>query len=192
LKRRESSNVPIFLEKCLELLDELKASEEEGIFRMSGTKYEVDKLRNMIDDATNDFSQVDEAKNPHNIASILKLWLRSLPEPIFPFSAYDSIMETNDILKEEDKVEYLKKIIAGLPPINRDCIFTLMQFLYKISQNVIVNKMSPVNLSICLGPNIIYPLSMDNENVDFFQQSSIQNAIISLIIQQFKTIFSVE
>jgi len=67
-----------------------------------------------------------------------------------------------------------------------------MQFLYKISQNVIVNKMSPVNLSICLGPNIIYPLSMDNENVDFFQQSSIQNAIISLIIQQFKTIFSVE
>lgn len=58
----------------------LKASGEEGLFRVSGNQSEVEELRNSIDRGEKvDFTR---EKNYHALSSLLKLYLRQLPDPL--------------------------------------------------------------------------------------------------------------
>jgi hypothetical protein len=94
LCRRESNLVPNILEVTIKLLEERNAISEEGIFRISGVKPEIDTLKETIDDTNNPqvIAEMDQSWNPNNVASLLKLWLRTLPEPLIPFSKYQSMI----------------------------------------------------------------------------------------------------
>ena len=70
----------------------LKGYELEGVFRISATQTKVMKLRDQIE--LEDDMHVRES-NPHVIAGCLKLWIRSLKDPIVPYEFYDSCLKVD-------------------------------------------------------------------------------------------------
>lgn len=61
---------------------------EVGIFRLPGQASQIQALRDLYDSG----SQQDfrESEDVHTVASLLKLYLRELPEPVIPYVYYES------------------------------------------------------------------------------------------------------
>ncbi len=61
---------------------------EVGIFRLPGQASQIQCLKDLYDSGSQqDFTGPEDV---HTVASLLKLYLRELPEPVVPFIYYDS------------------------------------------------------------------------------------------------------
>lgn len=59
-----------------------------GIFRLPGQASRIQALKELYDSGSQeDFSNTEDV---HTVASLLKLYLRELPQPMVPFVFYDS------------------------------------------------------------------------------------------------------
>ena len=76
--------LPAVVYRCLEYLEMKDAASEEGIFRMSGSNTLIKGLRNRFNaEGDYDFLGYDEPYyDVHAVASLLKLYLRELPQPV--------------------------------------------------------------------------------------------------------------
>ena len=76
--------LPAVVYRCLEYLGSKDASREEGIFRMSGSNVVIKSLRKRFNaEGDFDFLGSDEPYyDVHAVASLLKLYLRELPQPV--------------------------------------------------------------------------------------------------------------
>uniref|UniRef100_A0A8D2LI00 Rho GTPase activating protein 25 n=1 Tax=Varanus komodoensis TaxID=61221 RepID=A0A8D2LI00_VARKO len=70
--------VPILVEKCVEFIRK-RGLNEEGIFRLPGQDNLVKQLRDAFD--AGERPSFDQETDVHTVASLLKLYLRELPEP---------------------------------------------------------------------------------------------------------------
>ncbi len=62
-----------------------------------------------------DLSQVGD---PHAIAGLLKMYLRSLPEPLLPFDFYDKFLQVQRNPQDPDYLSKLVKLVHSLPQEN--------------------------------------------------------------------------
>jgi hypothetical protein len=70
--------------------------DQVGLFRLSGSLTEVKALREKFDRGeVVDFGNLEHVKSPHTVASLLKMWLRELPEPLATFELYDCFIAAN-------------------------------------------------------------------------------------------------
>lgn len=76
--------LPAVVYRCLEYLEDKNAASEEGIFRMSGSNVVIKGLKNRFNaEGDFDFLAPDEQYfDVHAVASLLKLYLRELPQPV--------------------------------------------------------------------------------------------------------------
>ena len=76
--------LPAVVYRCLEYLESKNASREEGIFRMSGSNVVIKGLKKRFNaEGDLDFLGPDEPYfDVHAVASLLKLYLRELPQPV--------------------------------------------------------------------------------------------------------------
>ena len=74
--------------ECCNFLIGLK---EVGIFRLPGQASRIQTLKELYDAGSQeDFLQNEDV---HTVASLLKLYLKELPEPVVPFVLYSSYTE---------------------------------------------------------------------------------------------------
>ena len=76
--------LPAVVYRCLEYLEANNAASEEGIFRMSGSNVVIKGLKSRFN-AEGDIdllSPDEEYTDVHAVASLLKLYLRELPQPV--------------------------------------------------------------------------------------------------------------
>lgn len=64
------------------------------MFRVNGRKASIDVLKDTVDLnlSANGLETNPESDNVYNICSLLKLWLRQLPDPLFPHSVYGRLL----------------------------------------------------------------------------------------------------
>ncbi|KAI5840818.1 hypothetical protein DFP73DRAFT_482301 [Morchella snyderi] len=137
----------------------------EGIFRVPPNSTLLDILREAVD--RKQYLKLDEW-GPHTNAALIKLYYRSLPEPIFPAECYETLMsftpatagaDDGDRLEEEyifPKVKDLLEGEKGLPTASRALLLKhLLPLLALVSQYAAINKMSPKNLAVCIAPSLI-------------------------------------
>uniref|UniRef100_A0A670ZAQ7 Rho GTPase activating protein 25 n=1 Tax=Pseudonaja textilis TaxID=8673 RepID=A0A670ZAQ7_PSETE len=74
--------VPILVEKCADFI-RMKGLDEEGVFRLPGQDNLVKKLRDAFD--AGERPSFDPDTDVHTVASLFKLYLRELPEPVIPW-----------------------------------------------------------------------------------------------------------
>ena len=88
-----------------------------GIFRLPGQASRIQALKELYDSGSQeDFSPTEDV---HTVASLLKLYLRELPQPVVPFVLYDSY----------------KQALEGIPlctVMRQECVLTC----YKCSHYV--------------------------------------------------------
>ncbi|GAA5912316.1 uncharacterized protein JCM6883_003323 [Sporobolomyces salmoneus] len=155
---RDSVEVPRILEKCCEAI-EREGLESMGIYRLSGTTSRVQRLKASLDrdlEGTDLLSE-ENLSDINDIAAVLKLWFRELPEPLLTWELYHQFIDVAKI--ENDRLRHIRlhERVNELPDPNYATLKYLMGHLDKVAQQESSNQMSVSNLAIVFGPNLLSP-----------------------------------
>ncbi|KAI1729042.1 rhoGAP domain-containing protein [Ditylenchus destructor] len=147
-----SVKVPPVVVQCIEEVEK-RGLTVEGIYRVSGSHEQMDRLRRQFDLTVNvDLTQVEDV---HTVAGLLKLYLRLLPQQLVPLNSYRSLLKAyNTYRNSADRVKGCRKVLDELNESNRNTLRTLLTHLRLISENSSQNKMSSENLATIFSPTI--------------------------------------
>ncbi|XP_023796605.1 rho GTPase-activating protein 25 [Cyanistes caeruleus] len=148
--------VPILVQKSAEFIREHGVA-EEGIFRLPGQDSLVRRLRDAFD--AGERPSFDRDTDVHTVASLFKLYLRELPEPVVPWLQYEDFLLCGQALEADETKgqQELLKQLSLLPRDNYNLLSYICRFLFEIQLNSSVNKMSVDNLATVIGVNLIRP-----------------------------------
>ncbi|CAI5792441.1 GTPase-activating 17 isoform X4 [Podarcis lilfordi] len=151
--KRSGREIALPIEACVMMLLET-GMKEEGLFRIAAGASKLKKLKAALDCST---SQLDEFySDPHAVAGALKSYLRELPEPLMTYALYEEWTQVANIQDQDKKLQDLWRICQKLPKHNLANFRYLIKFLAKLAQYSDVNKMTPSNIAIVLGPNLLW------------------------------------
>ncbi|KAM6976049.1 rho GTPase-activating protein 24 isoform 2-T3 [Tautogolabrus adspersus] len=155
-RRYGNKQAPMLVEQCVDFIRQW-GLREEGLFRLPGQANLVKELQDAFD--CGEKPSFDCNTDVHTVASLLKLYLRELPEPVIPFHKYADFLACAKLLSKDDEMgmKELRKLVECLPPVNYNLLKYICRFLDEVQSYSGVNKMSVQNLATVFGPNILRP-----------------------------------
>ena len=166
--------LPAVVYRCLEYLEANHAASEEGIFRMSGSNVVIKGLRSRFN-AEGDIdllSSDEQYTDVHAVASLLKLYLRELPQPVLTRELHLQFISILEISETQKKISAYNVLVNQLPKPNFTLIRALSAFLISIIDNSEINKMSMRNVGIVFSPTLNIP-----------------TPVLSMFLNEFEAIF---
>ncbi|KAF9978012.1 hypothetical protein BGZ73_004137 [Actinomortierella ambigua] len=147
-----STGVPAVVTRCIEYLD-VMGVEEVGLYRISGSSTTVARMKALFDQGQDyDFLQKGhEPPNPHDVATLLKLYLRELPAPIIPSDLMPTFTQA---ASSDDPGPALREQLKQLSLENYLLLATLCQHLSTLADYEAVTKMSMSNLGLIFCPTL--------------------------------------
>ncbi|XP_071105589.1 rho GTPase-activating protein 44-like isoform X2 [Haliotis cracherodii] len=145
-------DIALVFEACIVTLLET-GMEEEGLFRIAGAAIKLKKLKAVFDAHLIDMEEF--VTEPHVIAGALKQYMRELPEPLLTYSLYTDFMQAAT-LPHDQRLQALWTVVSKMPKPNYDNFRYLVKFLAKLAEKSDVNKMTPSNIAIVIGPNLLW------------------------------------
>ncbi|KAI1232255.1 hypothetical protein IHE44_0006697, partial [Lamprotornis superbus] len=168
------------VEACVTMLLEC-GMQEEGLFRVAPSASKLKKLKAALDCCVVDVQEY--SADPHAIAGALKSYLRELPEPLMTFELYEEWIQASNIPEQEKRLQALWNACEKLPKANYNNIRYVIKFLAKLTEYQDMNKMTPSNVAIVLGPNLLWPQAEGNMTEMMTTLSLQIVGIIELLIQ---------
>uniref|UniRef100_A0AAQ4QD23 Rho GTPase activating protein 24 n=1 Tax=Gasterosteus aculeatus aculeatus TaxID=481459 RepID=A0AAQ4QD23_GASAC len=155
-RRFGSKLAPMLVEQCADFIRQW-GLREEGLFRLPGQANLVKELQDAFD--CGEKPSFDCNTDVHTVASLLKLYLRELPEPVVPFHKFEDFLACTKLLGKDDEMglKELQQLVNNLPPVNFNLLKYICRFLDEVQSYSGVNKMSVQNLATVFGPNILRP-----------------------------------
>uniref|UniRef100_A0A8C6VZY4 Rho GTPase-activating protein 44 n=1 Tax=Nothobranchius furzeri TaxID=105023 RepID=A0A8C6VZY4_NOTFU len=141
------------IEACVTMLLEC-GMQEEGLFRVAPSASKLKKLKASLDCGVLDVQEY--SSDPHAIAGALKSYLRELPEPLMTTELYEEWIQASNIQDMDKRLQALMAVCEKLPSDNLNNFRYLIKFLAKLSEYQESNKMTPGNIAIVLGPNLLW------------------------------------
>ncbi|NWZ10127.1 RHG44 protein, partial [Agelaius phoeniceus] len=135
-------------------------SSAQGLFRVAPSASKLKKLKAALDCCVVDVQEY--SADPHAIAGALKSYLRELPEPLMTFELYEEWIQASNIPDQEKRLQALWNACEKLPKANYNNIRYVIKFLAKLTEYQDINKMTPSNVAIVLGPNLLWPQAEGN------------------------------
>ncbi|KAM9335514.1 rho GTPase-activating protein 36 [Symphorus nematophorus] len=194
--------VPRVLERCCSHI-ETHGLQTVGIFRVGSSKKRVRQLREDFDVGVD--VQLDEEQSVHDVAALLKEFLRDMPDPLLPRELYPAFLHANQ-LRGADQLQYLQHLLYLLPPCNCDTLLRLLSLLHTVQsfaqdsigtndEEITGNKMTAANLAVIFGPNLLQRERGENVSPHIYAMGiEDSTAIISVtlvLIQNYKRLFTV-
>ncbi|KAM0749621.1 RhoGAP-domain-containing protein [Meredithblackwellia eburnea MCA 4105] len=177
--------VPLIVQTCISQI-ETTGLDCEGIYRIPGKLATVQHLVHAIEKDEEQFS-FDAKEEPANVAGVLKLYLRQLPTPLFPFHTVDRLVLSGEYAKDpEGQLASLSRRIRRLAPPHQATLKALCLHLSKVSEHEHQSKMNPTNLGVCFTPVVF------GEDETATLESAMQSAkdiVMELLIAKCKTLF---
>ncbi|XP_025906072.1 rho GTPase-activating protein 22 isoform X1 [Nothoprocta perdicaria] len=179
---------PLLVEQCVDFIRE-RGLTEEGLFRMPGQANLVKDLQDSFD--CGEKPLFDSNTDVHTVASLLKLYLRELPEPVIPFAKYEDFLSCGQLLSKDEGegTQELVKQVKNLPQANYNLLKYICKFLDEVQAHSSVNKMSVQNLATVFGPNILRPKMEDP--VTMMEGTSLVQHLMTVLISEQGRIFAV-
>ncbi|XP_035958048.1 SH3 domain-binding protein 1 isoform X1 [Halichoerus grypus] len=182
-------DIALPIEACVMMLLS-EGMKEEGLFRLAAGASVLKRLKQTM--ASDPRSLQEFCSDPHAVAGALKSYLRELPEPLMTFDLYDDWMRAASLKEPGARLEALQQVCIRLPQENLSNLRYLMKFLARLAEEQEVNKMTPSNIAIVLGPNLLWPPEKegDQAQLDAASVSSIQVVgVVEALIQNADTLF---
>ncbi|XP_033644086.1 rho GTPase-activating protein 24-like isoform X2 [Asterias rubens] len=182
-----TKQIPSIVEQCVEQLRE-RGLQEEGIFRLPGRVSLIKELQERFDCGEKpDFTAMNT--DIHTVASLLKLYLRLLPEPLIPWQHYKSFYDgiKLHIRNEDEGRKELIQQLALLPRTNYNLLKYLCEFLLDVQEYECYNKMGMLNLATVFGPNIFRP-PLENAT-SLMETTSMSQKFLFLLIREHDVMF---
>lgn len=100
---RESSSIPRIITNCIQFISK-NGKDQQGIFRLSGSTSEIKEYTDLLDEGSScHWIRIDQTgrditfsrnSDVHAVAGLLKLFLRSLPDPLINHQFYHQFLAT--------------------------------------------------------------------------------------------------
>ncbi|XP_059407603.1 rho GTPase-activating protein 27-like isoform X2 [Carassius carassius] len=184
LCHRENTTVPKFMEKCIRTVEK-RGLKIDGIYRVSGNLAVIQKLRYKADHEETLDLEDGQWEEIHVITGALKLFLRELPEPLFPFSFFERFITAIQMSDYSQKLSYIRDLVRNLPLPNHDTMEVLFRHLRKVIEHGELNRMSVQSMAIVFGPTLLRP----QEESNITMHMVFQNQIVELILNEFSELF---
>ena len=129
-------------------------------------------------------------KDMHVICGTLKLYFRSLSDPLITYASYPKFLNMHK-MHSKNPIQWMdgiQKLISELPLTNRITLKRLFSLLNKVSTNCTTSKMHSQNLSIVIAPDIMF--SKDESPLVALQDTPIVNGLIRTMIDLSEVIFA--
>lgn len=151
--QRTGHTLPRGIQAALTWL-KINALDQIGIFRKSGVKSRIAKLKTAIDQTDENIIKIFEDQQAYDVADVVKQYFRDLPESLLTAKLCDTFVSIFQYLPVEVKFEALQSAVLLLPDENREVLLMLLEFLNQVAAKSEHNQMSPNNLAVCLAPSI--------------------------------------
>ncbi|EFC49102.1 hypothetical protein NAEGRDRAFT_78320 [Naegleria gruberi] len=115
---------------------------------------------NLLEIVGMNFVEIFPQNTINNVSSLLKMYIRELPEPLMTFDHYDMFIASDGIPDDEVRLKVIRNVLRFLPRSNYFVLKKLCKFLNTIHNNSSINKMDASNLAIVFAPNILRPPPM--------------------------------
>ncbi|KAI9255239.1 Rho GTPase activation protein [Phascolomyces articulosus] len=197
LMDRDREEVPHILTKCAEAV-ETYGLNSVGLYRLSGVNTQIQKLRAAFDRDCRGVNLMSEEyiSDINNITSVLKLWFRELPDPLFPRSTYQHFLSAAKIEDERMRVLGLHTVINDLPDAHYATLKYLMGHLDKVQQKQRYNKMGSANLATIFGLTLMGNESgvagngsIDSQDSERLAETQWQVKVVQTILENYRLIF---
>ncbi|XP_026062607.1 protein FAM13A-like isoform X9 [Carassius auratus] len=174
--------VPVVVRSMVEYLEK-HGLRLEGLFRVNGNVRAVDNLRQRFDGG----EEVDlhQDADAFAVASLLKQFLRDLPEGLIHPSVHNPLIQLYQESSEDDFCKDLRELLLQLPDIHYSLLHYLCHFLSQVEQEQAYNRMTATNLGTVFGPNVFHVSS----GFDGIREQNICNNVMTKLIQNCSAIF---
>ncbi|KAL0994217.1 hypothetical protein UPYG_G00119390 [Umbra pygmaea] len=127
--------------------------EKVGIFRKSGVKSRIQRLRQLNENSPEHVSY--EGQSAYDVADLLKQYFRDLPEPILTTKLTETFLQIYQCVPKDMRLQAAQAAVVLLPDESREVLQTLLFFLSDIA-SAEENQMTAGNLAVCLAPSILH------------------------------------
>eukprot|EP01087_Luapelamoeba_hula_P020947 TRINITY_DN7230_c0_g1_i2.p1 TRINITY_DN7230_c0_g1~~TRINITY_DN7230_c0_g1_i2.p1 ORF type:complete len:1005 (-),score=128.15 TRINITY_DN7230_c0_g1_i2:404-3418(-) len=176
--------VPRFVYKSIKFLTK-RGLEQAGLFKQAGSGPEVARYQEMLDNGHDiDFKEVDDV---NTVTSLLKTFLRQLPEPLLTAALYDEWTDLPGLADPVTSVQRINELVHQLPIVNQAVLAELMKLLYQIDQASPICKMDAGTLSALLGKVLLW-----KDEDDALEAQVKLNDALKLMILEYPLLFESE
>lgn len=123
-----------------------------------------------------------------NVASVLKMFLTDLQEPLVTFHAYSRILAFTTALNANkitigEWIDDVTGALESMPVPHKTTFFYLINFLSEVARNSLVNKMTPSNLAVIFAPALMRnPDESHLPTVQLMEEAKLTHKVLERII----------
>ncbi|KAH6910044.1 GTPase activating protein [Coprinopsis sp. MPI-PUGE-AT-0042] len=188
---RDNVEVPPMIVKCCEAIEK-HGIRSQGIYRVSGMSSKVANLKQRLDKDLEsvDLDAPEWSGDINTVASVLKMWLRELPDPLLTFNLHQGFIDAAKI--DNDRLRHIRlhERVNDLPDPNYSTLKYFLGHLYRINQLADENSMSMQNLAIVFGPTLFgQSLPSNGHEAGAMADAPFQNQAIETILNHYTDIF---
>ncbi|XP_014307558.1 protein FAM13A isoform X2 [Myotis lucifugus] len=159
---------------------------QEGLFRVNGNMKVVEQLRLKFESGVP--VELREDGDVCAAASLLKLFLRELPESVIPAALHPRFLQLFQDDTNDAQENSLRALIKELPDTHYCLLKYLCQFLTKVAKHHVQNRMNVHNLATVFGPNCFHV----PPGLECMKEQDLCNKIMATILENYNTLFEVE
>ncbi|KAK4519235.1 CTD phosphatase Fcp1 [Mucor velutinosus] len=194
--------IPAVFKRCIEYLDHV-GIHEVGLYRIPGSTITVNKLRAVFNDGSDiDFDTTQP--DPHAVGTLLKMYLRELPEPIIPLELnheysqqfMQSIKSSNegDRKAMEDTINVTTSLstveTSKLPPISPELLNTVKSITSRLPiYNFCLLQLLCKHLKNVADHESENRMSISNLAVIFIPTLNIGRALFHCMVEHYQDLF---
>ncbi|PLW30658.1 hypothetical protein PCASD_15147 [Puccinia coronata f. sp. avenae] len=178
-------SIPLIVKMCIEEIDR-NGLKHEGIYRISGKMHSVIQLVHEIEKDEDTFKFDPERHEIYTISGVLKLYLRQLPQALFPFPLVERVSLSQQLEESrEEAFRLLIKRIRRLPPAHQATLKLLCEHLHRVASFSSQNKMTFSNLGLVFSPVVF----LDDPAGQQLPAQNWKDDIMEVLIEHHDTLF---
>ncbi|XP_021246825.1 rho GTPase-activating protein 18 isoform X1 [Numida meleagris] len=152
-KKVPGTKIPLIFRKLISQIEEATL-ETEGLLRIPGVATRVKSLCQELEAKFYEGTFNWENVKQHDAASLLKLFIRELPQPLLTVEYLKAFQDVQNLPTKKQQLQALNLLIILLPEANRDTLKVLLEFLQRVIDHREKNKMTLNNVAMVMAPNL--------------------------------------
>ncbi|XP_016060477.1 PREDICTED: rho GTPase-activating protein 18 isoform X2 [Miniopterus natalensis] len=180
------TRIPLIFQKLISRIEE-GGLETEGLLRIPGAAIRIKNLCQELEAKFYEGTFNWESVKQHDAASLLKLFVRELPQPLLSVEYLKAFQAVQNLPTKKQQLQALNLLILVLPDANRDTLKALLEFLQRVIDNKEKNKMTVMNVAMVMAPNLFmcHPMGVkSSEQQEFAMAAGTANTMHLLIKYQ--------
>ncbi|XP_051853680.1 rho GTPase-activating protein 18 [Antechinus flavipes] len=161
-KRVPGTRIPLIFQKLISRIEE-GGLETEGLLRIPGAAIRIKNLCQELEAKFYEGTFNWESVKQHDAASLLKLFIRELPQPLLSLEYLKAFQAVQNLPSKKHQLQALNLLVILLPETNRDTLKALLEFLERVIDNREKNKMTMKNVAMIMAPNLFMCPGLSNK-----------------------------